>query len=42
MLRNGVRPFETAYGMSLRRFSQYRDYEQAKVSDNFAIFGRPN
>ena len=41
MLRNGVRPFETAYGMSLRRFSQYRDYEQAKVSDNFAIFGRP-
>ena len=41
MLRNGVKLFETAYGMSLRRFSQYRDYEQAKVSDNFAIFGRP-
>ena len=41
MLRNGVKPFETVYGMSLRRFSQYRDYEQAKVSANFAIFGRP-
>ena len=41
MLRNGVKPFETAYGMSLRRFSQYRNYEQAKVSANFAIFGRP-
>lgn len=41
MLRNDVKPFETAYGMSLRRFPQYRDYEQAKVSANFAIFGRP-
>ena len=41
MLRNGVKPFETTYGISHRRIPQYRDFEQAKVSDNFAIFGRP-
>ena len=41
MLRNGVKPFETTYGISHRRIPQYRDFEQAKVSANFAIFGRP-
>lgn len=41
MLRNGVKPFETSYGMSHRRIPQYREFEQAKVSTNFAIFGRP-
>ena len=41
MLRNGVKPFETTYGMWNRRIPQYRDFEKAKVSANFAIFGRP-
>ena len=41
MLRNGVKPFETTYGISHRKIPQYRQFEQAKVSENFAIFGRP-
>ena len=41
MLRNGVKPFETTYGISHRRIPQYREFEQAKASANFAIFGRP-
>ena len=41
MLRNGVKPFETTYGMSHRRIPQYREFEDAKISPNYAIFGRP-
>lgn len=41
MLRNGVKPIETTYGISHRRIPQYREFEEAKVSANFAIFGRP-
>lgn len=41
MLRNGVKPFETIYGISNRRIPAYRDYETAKVSSNYALFGRP-
>ena len=41
MLRNGVKPFETTYGMSNRQIPQYRDFEEAKSTANFAIFGRP-
>ena len=41
MLRNGVKPFETTYGISHRRIPQYKEFEEAKISPNFAIFGRP-
>ena len=41
MLRNGVKPFETTYGISHRRIPGYKEFEQAKISANFAIFGRP-
>lgn len=41
MLRNGVKPFETTYGISHRRIPQYRQFEDSKVSPNYAIFGRP-
>ena len=41
MLRNGVKPFETTYGISHRRIPQFREFEEAKVSANLAIFGRP-
>lgn len=41
MLRTGHMPFETAYGLSLRRFPSRRKYEQAKVVQNLAAFGRP-
>jgi hypothetical protein len=41
LLRLGVMPFETVCGISLRRFPQARDDEQAKTVPNLAIFGRP-
>ena len=41
MLRNGAKPFETTYGIWHRRIPQYRKFEEAKVSANFAVFGRP-
>ena len=41
MLRNGAKPFETTYGMSNRRTPTYRDFEMAKISSNYALFGRP-
>lgn len=41
LLRLGVIPFETTYGISHRRIPQYQRYEQAKSIPNLAIFGRP-
>jgi len=41
LLRTSTMPFETAYGISYRRFPQMREYEQAKSIPNFALFGRP-
>lgn len=41
LLRLGVMPFETTYGISHRQIPQYQEYEQAKSIPNLAIFGRP-
>lgn len=42
LLRTGCRPFETAYGLSLRRFHpQAEQYAKASMIPNFALFGRP-
>lgn len=41
LLRNGVMPFETTYGISHRRFPSMQEYEKAKSIPNLAIFGRP-
>ena len=41
MLRNGVKPFETTYGMSHRQIPQFQEFEKSKISFNFGIFGRP-
>lgn len=41
LLRNGVKPFETTYGISHRRIPQYKKFEESKISPNLAIFGRP-
>ena len=41
MLRNGVKPFETTYGVSNRKLPQYQEFEESKISENLAIFGRP-
>lgn len=41
LLRSGAMPFETHYGISLRRYPQLHESEQSKVFSNLAIFGRP-
>lgn len=40
MLRTGGVPFETAYGLSLRRFGD-NNFEKSKIISNLALFGRP-
>ncbi|WP_046115169.1 RES family NAD+ phosphorylase [Aquincola tertiaricarbonis] len=42
LIRTGGRPFETAYGLSLRQFHpQAEEYGRAFTIPNFALFGRP-
>lgn len=42
LIRTGGHPFETAYGLSLRRFHRMREqYVEAYTIKNFALFGRP-
>jgi len=41
LLRTGHMPFETAYGISLRRFPHLADRERSKNIPNLALFGRP-
>jgi hypothetical protein len=41
LLRTGARPFETAYGISIRRFPEAAEYAKAQMIPNFALFGRP-
>lgn len=41
LLRLGVMPFKTVYGISHRRIPQYQKYEAATAVPNVAIFGYP-
>lgn len=42
LIRTGGHPFDTAYGLSLRRFHpQAKEYGRAFTIPNFALFGRP-
>ncbi len=41
LLRLGVMPFQTVYGISQRRIPQLQEHEQAKAIPNLALFGRP-
>jgi RES domain len=41
LLRIGVMPFQTLYGLSLRSIPEFQEYEQNKAIPNLAIFGRP-
>jgi hypothetical protein len=41
LLRTGARPFETAYGLSIRKFPKATEYAKAQMIPNFALFGRP-
>lgn len=41
LLRTGAMPFETAFGISPRKFPQFKHRERAKMIANIALFGRP-
>lgn len=41
LLRTGGMPFDTTSGISNRKLSQYRDFEQDKIVENIALFGYP-
>jgi hypothetical protein len=41
LLRTGAMPFETAYGISHRRFQRLTDREKSKTIPNLALFGTP-
>ena len=41
LLRTGARPFETVYGISIRRFPTMKEHAKAQIIQNFALFGRP-
>ncbi len=41
LLRLGVMPFQTVYGISNRRIPQFQEYEQSTAIPNLAIFGHP-
>ena len=41
MLRNGMRPFETFFGLSKRNIPQLRKEEESKFVPNLGIFGKP-
>jgi hypothetical protein len=40
-IRTGAFPFETIYGMSIRRLPQLKNYAQSQSVPNVALFGRP-
>lgn len=41
LARTGAMPFETAYGISIRRFPSQEAYAKAHTVPNLALFGRP-
>jgi hypothetical protein len=41
LVRTGARPFDTAYGLSVRRFPSYREHARALSIPNVALFGEP-
>jgi RES domain-containing protein len=41
LVRTGARPFETAYGLSVRRFPSYWEHARAVSIPNVALFGSP-
>lgn len=40
-IRTGQQPFNTVYGMSIRRIDHLKEYAQSQIVPNLALFGRP-
>ncbi|RZT38398.1 RES family NAD+ phosphorylase [Cupriavidus agavae] len=41
LIRLGIMPFQTTYGISHRRVQSLQDHEESKAIPNLALFGRP-
>src|SRR3984893_130910 len=41
LVRTGATPFDTAYGISVRRFPSYTAHAKSQIIPNIALFGRP-
>lgn len=41
LLRTGAMPFDTVYGISIRRFPNYKQHAKSQIIQNIALFGRP-
>ncbi|MCK9207960.1 MAG: RES family NAD+ phosphorylase [Salinivirgaceae bacterium] len=41
LLRTGAMPFDTVYGISIRRLPNYKQYAKSQIIQNIALFGRP-
>lgn len=41
LIRTGAMPFDTIFGMSVRRFEKLRDAIKSQTIQNIALFGRP-
>lgn len=41
LIRNGIEPFETVYGLSIRRIKELREYAKSQIAENIALFGYP-
>ena len=41
LVRTGSMPFETIYGISIRRFPSFKEYARSQAIPNLALFGRP-
>ena len=40
-IRTGTYPFETLYGLSVRKIPQLKEYAESQIIPNLALFGRP-
>jgi len=41
MVRKGVMPFDSVYGISIRKFPSYKAHAKSQIMPNVALFGRP-
>ena len=41
LVRTGAMPFDSVYGISIRRFPPYKTNAKSQVIENIALFGRP-
>lgn len=41
LVRTGVMPFDSIYGISIRKFPSYKTHAKSQIIPNIALFGRP-